>query len=561
MSLFKAWSPYLVVVVLLFLGSVGLSIQKGFEYIPASDEGQLSISFANPSSDPLSDDEFFEVLDRFGAQFSEHEDVETIGITLGSMQGSFMGFSSGDEASISVILTNDRNMSTVDFQAYLDDILRVDYSEVEYTISGSQQMTGMLTGSGMQVEIHGHELQELRVQAEAVASLLAGIDGIKEADSGVGKEADEFKITVDKDVAATYNIFTAQVLGAVAGKIAPESSVTQITVDGTIYDIFVFDENSNTDETEYSIVDIENIIVGVDFGSGMPVTVGQVADVTVEKGLSSITHIDGTRTITVSAEFEEDANITNVSLAAEEALADYNMPDGYSYIVLGENEEVMEAVEVLLLAIVLAIALIYMIMASQFQSLKYPFIIMFTIPLAFTGGFAILWLAGMKVSVVALIGLIILVGVVVNNGIVLVDYINQLREQGYELTDALIEAGKTRFRPIIMTALTTILALLAMAFGYGEGAEMMQPMAVTTIGGLLYATLLTLFVVPIMYQLVTLHGKYIFGFGLAIVLAAGAAAGFIFLESLPILIAGIVLAVLVIVLLFVINPAKVTTVE
>ena len=557
----KAKYAVLFVVLVLFAGSVGLSISNGFEYLPASDEGQLAVSVMNPVSNPISEDEFFAVLDRFSAEFSEHEDVETIGITMGSMQGAFIGFSSSDEASISVLLKDGRKMSTVEFETYLDNKMAEDYSEIEYSISGSQQQTAMLTGSGIQVEIHGYDLIELKNQALEVAALLEDVDGIKEVDSGVGKEADEFKITVDKDIAASYNIFTAQVLGVVAETIAPESMVTQITVEGTIYDIFVYDQYSNTDETEYSVEDIENIIVGMDFLSGIPITVGQVATVTVEKGLSSITHVDGTRTITVTAEYEEGSNMTVVAQNVKDELADYDMPDGYSYIVLGEDEEVMEAVEVLGLAIALAIALIYMIMASQFQSLKYPFIIMFTIPLAFTGGFAILWFAGMKVSVVALIGLIILVGVVVNNGIVLVDYINQLRAQGKDLTEALIEAGKTRFRPIVMTALTTILALLAMAFGYGEGAEMMQPMAVTTIGGLLYATILTLFVVPIMYQLVTLHGKYIFGFGLALVLFAAAGAAFFFLQSLPLLIGGIVLGVITIVLVFVIKPKQEIAVE
>ena len=168
---------------------------------------------------------------------------------------------------------------------------------------------------------------------------------------------------------------------------------------------------------------------------------------------------------------------------------------------------------------------------------------MFTIPLAFTGGFLILWISGMAVSIVALIGLIVLTGVVVNNGIVLVDYANQLRAEGYNVKDALLEAGKTRLRPIVMTALTTILALTTMALGIGEGAEMMQPMAVTTIGGLIYATALTLIVVPIMYYLVTKKGRLIFSLLGAMVALAGAIAGFIFLESVLILIVGIVLFV------------------
>ncbi len=180
-------------------------------------------------------------------------------------------------------------------------------------------------------------------------------------------------------------------------------------------------------------------------------------------------------------------------------------------------------------------------MASQFQSLTYPLIIMFTIPLAFTGGFAILYFAGMSVSVVAVIGFIVLVGVVVNNGIVLVDYTNQLRETGLSVKEALLEAGKTRLRPIIMTALTTILALLTMALGVGEGAEMMQPMAVTTIGGLLYATVLTLMVVPIMYYLLTEHAKNVLSLLGIVVVLAGAISGYIYLGYWYIILIGVVL--------------------
>jgi HAE1 family hydrophobic/amphiphilic exporter-1 len=220
---------------------------------------------------------------------------------------------------------------------------------------------------------------------------------------------------------------------------------------------------------------------------------------------------------------------------------DYEIPDGYEFNVQGENEEIMEALNTLVLAVLLAIALIYMIMASQFQSLTYPLIIMFTIPLAFTGGFAILFFTGMSVSVVAVIGFIVLVGVVVNNGIVLVDYTNQLRETGLAVKEALLEAGKTRLRPIIMTALTTILALLTMALGVGDGAEMMQPMAVTTIGGLLYATILTLMVVPIMYYLLTVHAKNVLSVLGIIVVLGGAIAGYIYFGYWYIILIGVVL--------------------
>jgi HAE1 family hydrophobic/amphiphilic exporter-1 len=166
----------------------------------------------------------------------------------------------------------------------------------------------------------------------------------------------------------------------------------------------------------------------------------------------------------------------------------------------GEDETIAEAMDQLYLMLLLAVILIYLIMVAQFQSFLSPFIIMFTIPLAFTGGLFALYFTGNKVSVVAMIGFVMLAGIIVNNGIVMVDYINQLRREGMEKKEAIIEAGKTRLRPILMTALTTILAMSTMALGVGSGSEMMQPMAIVTEGGLVYGTLLTLFVVPCIYD-------------------------------------------------------------
>ena len=178
-----------------------------------------------------------------------------------------------------------------------------------------------------------------------------------------------------------------------------------------------------------------------------------------------------------------------------------NLGDGVTYTFDGENEMIMEAVEQLLLMLLLGVLLVYLVMVAQFQSLKSPFIVMFTIPLAFTGGFLALLLCGMEVSVVSLIGFIMLTGIIVNNGIVLVDYINQLRQDGMERREAIVEAGITRMRPILMTSITTVLGLLDMALSRSAGTALMRPVAVVCIGGLLYATLMTLFVVPCIYDL------------------------------------------------------------
>ena len=190
-----------------------------------------------------------------------------------------------------------------------------------------------------------------------------------------------------------------------------------------------------------------------------------------------------------------------VSDDVEEALKSYEVPDGYSLEMSGENETITDAMEQIYLMLLLALIFMYLIMVAQFQSLLSPFIIMFTIPLAFTGGFLGLLMSGSEVSVIALIGFVMLSGIIVNNGIVLVDYINQLRAEGMEKREAIIRAGKTRIRPVMMTALTTILALSTMAFSNDMGADMSKPMSIVTIGGLIYGTLMTLFVVPCIYDI------------------------------------------------------------
>ena len=177
------------------------------------------------------------------------------------------------------------------------------------------------------------------------------------------------------------------------------------------------------------------------------------------------------------------------------------MPPGMTLEFEGQNETIMESMEDLILMILLGIILVYLVMVAQFQSLKSPFIVLFTIPLAFTGGFLGLFINGMEISVVSMMGFVMLCGIIVNNGIVLVDFVNQLREDGMEKREALIEAGKTRMRPILMTTITTILGLIVMALGTEQGSEMMQPVAIVCIGGLTYATLMTLFVVPVMYDI------------------------------------------------------------
>ena len=237
--------------------------------------------------------------------------------------------------------------------------------------------------------------------------------------------------------------------------------------------------------------------------SGKSVRLGDIAQLEETVSLNTINRDQQRRYITVSADVADGYNVTKVTSAAEKVIGQAELPQGVTAAFQGENEAIMDAIRQLLLMLLLGIVLVYLVMVAQFQSLRSPLIVMFTIPLAFTGGFLALLLAGVEVSVISLIGFVMLVGVIVNNGIVLVDYINQLRLEGMGRREAIIEAGVTRLRPILMTSLTTILGLIVMAFGNNVGTALMQPVALVCIGGLLYATLMTLLVVPCMYDILS----------------------------------------------------------
>ncbi|QVK21223.1 efflux RND transporter permease subunit [Mycoplasmatota bacterium] len=275
-----------------------------------------------------------------------------------------------------------------------------------------------------------------------------------------------------------------------------------------------YDETSN----EVYVVSLEQIMSGEDTDPKLSeLAKGTIYDGNISTsivdadtnatGFASINRDGKTRVITVSAALEKGYQQSIIDEEVAKKISDYQSTSGYKEnyenIKIETEDNLMDTVADLAIAVVLAVLLVYMIMAIQFQSVVYPFIVLFTIPLAFTGAFLALVVLGLPISMPAMIGLIVLTGIIVNNGIVLIDYINQQREDGKTVREALFEAGQTRLRPIFMTALTTSLALFPMALGLGEGGELLQPLAITSIGGLVYATILTLWVVPALYDLLT----------------------------------------------------------
>ena len=480
----------IIFTVLLFAGSIYGSLQIGTEYFPESDSGQISVDVTMPLGATF--DETADMMDTASERIMKLDEVETVGASIGGgMMSMGPGGMGGGSATINVLLDPDGEAQTSEIEQMIRDELAG--LDAEFEVSGQAMDMSALMGSGISVEIRGLEFDELERLSAEVVSIVEAVEGTTEIDGGISKEAPAVKITVDKDRAIEKGITTAQVFMAVDSAVNPSNKASELTLGSRDYDIMVLDGAGGA----LDIDDLKNLEIASPMGD--TVKLKEVADVTTESGYASITRIDQERTITVTAALEEGYNIGLVGDEVTEKLEDLEVPDGYTVELTGENEEINTALTDLALALAMAVALIYMIMAAQFESLKYPFIVMFAIPLAFTGGFLALIITNTPLSVVALIGMIILAGIVVNNGIVLVDYINQLKARGMSPRKAIIKAGKTRLRPIVMTALTTIFALSTMSIGIGRGAEMMQPLAITAIGGLIFSTALTLIVVPVMY--------------------------------------------------------------
>ena len=488
----------IIITLILFAGSVYGSLQIGTEYFPESDSGQISVNVTMPLGATFN--ETASMMDKASERIMNVDEVDTVGSSIGGGMMSFgpsaMG---GGSATISVLLDAEGELSTAEVEQMIRDEL--EGLDAEFEVSGQAMDMSALMGSGISVEIRGLEFDELERLSEEVSAIVEGVDGTTEIDGGISKEAPAVKITVDKDKAIKNGLTTAQVYMAVDNAINPSNKASELTLGSRDYDIVVTDGSKG----QLDIDDLKNIEFTTPAGD--VVKLSDIADVKTESGYASITRINQERTITVSAALEEGFNIGIVGDEIQEKLDDMDVPEGYTVELTGESEEINSALSDLLLALAMAVALIYMIMAAQFESFKYPFIVMFAIPLAFTGGFLALIITNTPLSVVALVGMIVLAGIVVNNGIVLVDYINQLKERGMDTHKAIIKAGKTRLRPIIMTALTTIFALSTMSVGIGRGAEMMQPLAITAIGGLIFSTALTLIVVPALYAAFDGRGK------------------------------------------------------
>lgn len=539
----------LLLSLVLMLGSAGATLARGFAFMPNIDMNTVNLTVSMPEG--CTREQAVSLADEVLRRAAQVENVETVGAMMsssgssGGMDMTSMMSSGGGAYDVTAYITLTEGASG----AKTGQQIEAACTGMDCTVTASGAMDSYmtyLTGSGVALNVYGSDMEQMQSAAKTLAAKLATVPGTENVSDGLEQAATALHLSVDRNAAMEKGLTVAQVYMAVASALTDTDSSLSLTLDGLDVSVSIQSPEESR-MTREKLMDLEidpsamsamssmmsaasgsgsmSGMSGMSSGSGSmsgmsgmsgmssgstsavqaaePVRLGDIAKLEETVSLNTIHRDQQRRYITVSADVADGYNVTKVTTAAQAAIAEVDLPQGITASFQGENEAIMDAIRQLLLMLLLGIVLVYLVMVAQFQSLRSPLIVMFTIPLAFTGGFLALLLAGIEVSVVSLVGFVMLVGVIVNNGIVLVDYINQLRLEGMGRREAIIEAGVTRLRPILMTSLTTILGLVVMAFGKDVGTALMQPVALVCIGGLLYATLMTLLVVPCMYDILS----------------------------------------------------------
>ncbi len=473
------------------IGSVALLPLIGTEFIPQGDQGQINITAETPTG--TSEEKTLEVVEEVNATLAEYDDVIDVNyVTVNSSDPQAAVMSGGsNQASYTVQLVppGEREQSTEQVVTALDE----DLSEIvgaEVTVS---ELAGAGFGSGdpIQIQLSGPEHEVLNELADQVVTLISDVEGVYNPTTSISETQSELNINVDRELAAEYGLSYQEIMSQVQLGFTGQT-IMQYRENGEELDVtMVYPEDERS-----TISDLENMTLQNQQGTSVALTT--VADLEQVQSAATISRSNQQRQVNVSSAIV-GRDLGSVRADIEEKMDSLPRPENYNYSIGGEAEDMVEAFADLALALVLSIFLVYAVMAIQFENFLFPLIIMFSMPAATIGVFGGLFITGKPLSITAFIGVIMLAGIVVNNAIVLVDYINILRRRGMERFEAIIEAGKSRMRPILMTTLTTVLAMIPLAMGIGEGAEAQQPMAITVIFGLTVASFFTLLLVPVVY--------------------------------------------------------------
>jgi HAE1 family hydrophobic/amphiphilic exporter-1 len=481
----------LVSTLFIFVVSVASIGIIGTELIPEMSQGEFFVDILLPIGTPLEETE--KVIAEMAEQAKNISGISSIYAVSGT--SAQMGFSATEMrenlGQLHIQLEERENRQA---EQQIMDNLRENFSSIpalEYKIS---RPTLFSFRTPIEVEVRGYNLNELERLSLNLAQKMRAIEGLRDVKASTEGGNPEVQIVFNRRRVAHVGLDVASIGNIIRNKVMGEVS-TELNRQDRKVDIRVRVQEDQRNNVE----DLRRLVVNS--GGSVPIPLSAVADVKLERGPSEIRRIDQERVALITANLK-GRDLGSVSQDIQNLINDMQLPPDFRISIGGQQREMVTSFDSMILAIALAIFLVYLVMASQFESLVQPFIIMFTIPFALIGVIVTLLVTGTPISVVVLIGLIMLAGIVVNNAIVLIDYINQLRKRGLTKREAIKQAGQVRLRPILMTTITTVLGLLPMALGFGEGAELRTPMAITVIGGLLVGTFLTLVVIPTVYDVV-----------------------------------------------------------
>ncbi|MBR6093395.1 MAG: efflux RND transporter permease subunit [Lachnospiraceae bacterium] len=495
----RAKPAVILLAVILLVASVFAGFSKGFSFLSMDIEvDQISMTVSPKEGDEITDQELMALCDQVTEKVMAIDGIETVGVMTGGGSALAAFGMGGDQSATYYLLLDEKTHRKMkDIQKDIVEQTKDIDCEVKVETSSGDMLS--LLGSGLTVMVKGRDLDQIREYTEEVVRIMEETPGVIDIKDGMDDTTPCLKIHVDKVKAMEYKLTTAQVYMEVMKAIMPSTPNTTLIAETKDYDIYVIAE----EQKDTTLRDIYNLKFPYTTQDGKHLQIPISRIVTFEKTdtLNVINRDAQTKYISVTAGVDEDHNITYVSQDLQERFKSIPLKEGYSIKMSGEDEMILDAMKQLVLMLILAVVFIYLVMVAQFQSLLSPFIIMFTIPLAFTGGFFGLYFTRNTVSVIGMVGFVMLAGIIVNNGIVMVDYINQLRREGKTKKEAIVESATARLRPILMTTLTTVISMSTLALGVGGGSAMMQPMAIVMIGGLVYGTILTLFVVPVLYDL------------------------------------------------------------
>jgi len=474
--------------IVMLIGSFLLVPFIGMEFFPASDQGQFQIQVETPSGTKLEETKL--VVDQVSTLLEPYGDIiDNAYVTIGS-SGFGTGSANTATFTIQMIGASDRDSKTTDVVQAIDQRAR-HIPGAEITVSEIQ--TGLGTGSAIQIAINGEDQETIRSIADQVIWTISSIEGVYNPTTSASNGNSELNIVVDRERAARYGLTYQQIISEIQLSINGQTA-TQYREAGNEYNVkVILPEDQRSD-----IADLTTLAIQTPAGQLVPLSA--VAELNQLQGPAMIQRENQQRQVNVTSEVV-GRDLGSVSADVQEALNKMNFPDGYTYSFGGQSQDMMESFADLGMALIFSIFLVYVVMAIQFESLLNPFIIMFALPTMFIGILVGLFITGKSLSMPALIGVIMLAGIVVNNAIVLVDYVNILRRRGLEREEAILEGAPSRVRPIFMTTLTTVLGLIPLAMGIGEGAEMQAPLAIVVIFGLSFSTIFTLLLIPVMYTI------------------------------------------------------------